>query len=213
MHEPYVLVCEIVKNEFYIVLVIFCAAGALHSNDEPLSNLSLLQSLYEELLNDVLAEIDLVDSVAVIKKPQVRNEYNWLIESAIFQQLQERGLEHIYINPDTVIEKRFVEFGYQSLQQAIDYKKLKSKKIQRQINAKMNVTVLSQSGEIFASQVEQKTKTDTLSKADFSHIENKNYAFTRGEKKQTLLGKVKEPVIVSIITGFIIYLFYSYRSK
>jgi len=55
---------------------------------------------------------------------------------------------------------------------------------------------------------------DTISEKDIMHIENPMYPFTIGEKpKSKSFRTFLEPLLITIVTGGIIYSFYTFRSK
>jgi hypothetical protein len=56
------------------------------------------------------------------------------------------------------------------------------------------------------------TFQDTVA-AKINDIENMHYPFTVGTRKRSVLGTLYEPLFVTLLTGLVIYFFYSYRSQ
>lgn len=195
-------------------MLLLFGVGLANAQEQPATNMRAFQSLYEDVFIQIFEKSDFKDSVAVIKRSKVVREYNWLIEKALIEQLEQKGTEHIFVNPDTVPYEIFSVIDYQSVRHSLYYKNVKSKRTERTFNAAINVRVSSShTGELLAEELLSTAKIDTVARKMLKKLENSDYPFTIGKRNRSFVAKLTEPFVVSIVTGFIIYLFYSYRSQ
>jgi hypothetical protein len=174
------------------------------------TNLQILESVYFDICRDVVASRNFADTSCVIEKSSTITEYNWVIEKQFFACLNAVGVKHVY--SDALVEDA-ARISYKSIKHDLYYQKVKDKKSERHIDIELHVRLVDSKNSILHDDIVKRTKTDTLFTKELKNMEDINYPFTIGKKNQSFLKRVYEPVLITMITGWIIYLFYSYRSQ
>lgn len=185
----------------------------LSTPEKPATNLDVLQSLYTSLFRTELGRLSLGDSVVYVRAIGVDSSSTWLLESQLLAALRSIGISKTISRAKSPATDSLVEISYQPIRKKIVYSKVGSKKIERTANVDVYLRVQGDNGELLVSKRLKEARVDTLPRNDIAWIENANLEFTHGQLAKSFLGRTVQPVVVSLITGFIIYLFYSYRSK
>jgi hypothetical protein len=157
----------------------------------------------------VFDSIGISDSSCTIKQPEIAFDYNWLIEKQIVEYLQSK-VEQVYVMTSS---EKTMTLSYKPVSQHIEYQKIKKKTFERHIDSQIYFRLVDANNVVLKDSIFTKAFVDTVTAGDLDRVENSAYSFTNGTRKQTLLGLVYEPLIVTAVTGLIIYLFYSYRSQ
>jgi len=173
----------------------------------------MLESVYASLFQNAISRLSLSDSVATLQAAGIDGGYNWLLEAQILEALRSNGIQKTILHSKANIKDSLVEITYRPIKQNIIYKKFDSKRIARTVSVELHLRVTSENCELLLSKIFKAAGADTLHRNKIGLIENSNLEFTHGYMKKSLASRMVQPVVVSLVTGFIIYLFYSYRSK
>ncbi len=205
------------KNFFtYFILLLFFANSYIASARNLKTNIDLLSELYFQLIQGMLYGEKIPDSSQIVIQPFESSASNWLIENEIIKWAKEVGFEKCVVGKSAEDDKSKLDYllQYKILSLSVEYGDgLNSEEIGRTLKAEIYLRLLAPSRQVLFSGVRKKTLHDEILKKDIQHVENEKYLFTIGEKKQSFLSKALEPAIVSLVTGGIIYMFYSYRSQ
>ncbi len=194
-----------------------------------LNNLEFLTILADSLLEQVTEEVfEKLQNKISIKSLEVNTEVDWFIENQLVKALQNRGFDTIYlkhkeedINSSGNVEISHSLFEFKVLNLSIDYSEntdnglSKSGYAVRKGNIRFLLRVVQQpSGEFLWNGILAESKHDWILTDQIKAVENQNVAFTKGDFKINS-GKIKilEPVLISGVTGIIVFLFYSLRSR
>jgi len=137
-------------------------------------------------------------------------ELNWLIEKESIAWLNNLGYDQVYQGEARDVTGHFIEI--RPLRHAVFYRELGGE-LERSVSAEIYLKWLSPQREILYTQTLADTLSDTIGRDRVERIENENYPFTKGEIPRRFFNRYGEPLVVSLITGSMIYLFYSFRSK
>lgn len=146
----------------------------------------------------------------MIDQPSQKTDYNWLIEKQFFNCLTQAGFKNIYSGAQL---SDATHISYESVQQRIYYHNIPDKKVERHVDVQLHVRCVDSKKIILKDEIITRTFTDTITAKEIKTVENIKFPFTKGEQKRSFLKKMYEPVLLTLLTGWIIYLFYSYRSQ
>lgn len=191
-----------------MIILFFCNTIPTLSAEAPQTNLQLLRTLYDDLFAGAFVGISFSDSVSILIHTNEDVAYKWLIEERLVDKLRSFHVNNIFI--DKAAEP--FEIEVRPIEQSISYSKHKAK-LRRQVNVELYLHIKDANNKLLFSNTLKRTRSDTIKTADVKRVENLELSFTRGAQRRSFLGKIAEPVVVSLVTGFVIYLFYSYRSK
>ena len=196
-----------------LILIFVCIDVLASVQDEPQTNLDVLESIYASLFRNAIAHLSLIDSAVSVRVNGVDGGYNWLLEAKLLDALRSSGIQKTILHSLPNVCDSLEEIACQPISKKIVYSKVDSKIITRTIKVELHVRVKNNHDELLFSKILTETRADTLPRRKISTIENPDLDFTHGEMKESFWSKTAQPIVVSLITGFIIYLFYSYRSK
>jgi len=194
----------------YIFTALLFFVSTTYVWSEVRTNLEILENEYFSIGRNVLASIHFADTSCVIQKPETPTDYNWVIEKQFVACLKDFGIKHIY--GDAQVEDAS-QLHFKPIEQKIHYQKIAKKKSERQIDLQIYVQFIDSKKRILKDEIISTTFKDSIFSKDLKSIENPQLSFTIGQTERSLLQKIYEPFIVMVATGWIIYLFYSYRSQ
>ena len=211
------LFVKILNKILILGIIVYCPK--ICSGQEPETNLKLVKDVFYQIIDESLAGFNPVDSSALIYKPTKSLEYNWLIEHQIIEIAQQKGFItfYQYRKPLSDNTASVYDLTYEPVLLHVEYrpnKSLTSSNVERLITCELGIKCVDENSQVVASGIIEKSFSDIISSKDIKLVENSNYFFTIGEKNSKgMFGSLFEPIIISAITGGIIYSFYSYRSK
>lgn len=89
-----------------------------------------------------------------------------------------------------------------------------NKGIRRQVNAQSRLVLLNAQGRVLISETIGGEYSDVIPGSHKEKVENPQYPFTKGTKKASpFINRWLEPVLITVATSTVIYLFYSLRSE
>lgn len=180
------------------------------------TNLDFFGELYFQLFRGVFHGEKIPDSSRLIIQESESSAANWLIENEIFKWAKSAGFVNCVVQGNAREDEGVSGFllQYKNLKSLVEYSEASvSGKISRCVHAELYLKLLSPSRQILFSGIQKKTLCDEIRPKDVQRVENEKYPFTMGKRNRSFLAKILEPTIVSLVTGGIIYLFYSYRSQ
>ena len=198
--------------------ILICSQRVL-SESQVRTNLEVIQALFSKILLATLAEID-GDSARLYFQPAKTDAgYNWIIEDEIKKLPSIGRFAAVYRlskeqNPDST---SWFLLQYNPVDLAILYQKDKrdsKSPINRLVSCSLSLTVYDGDGKVVVSKVANDSISDNINVDQIESVENKHYAFTVGpHPRKKFLKSLIEPVLISVITGGIVYSFYTFRSK
>lgn len=212
---------------FYIVLLSF--GLSTNTKAQEISNLQLLVELADSLLNDVPKEAFIDSSKSVlIRSLQPNEEVDWFIENRIVEVLKRKNISTILLYQKYKSPKNKGENGrsitiieYKVLALGIEYVDQKggalfgSGLIKRKGKIGLFLRFINQPlGEIVWNGEVEGTRFDWFTAKVQTSIENPNIPFTLGKYLlRTGKSKIYEPILITGVTGIIVFLFFSLRSR
>jgi hypothetical protein len=191
-----------------IIIILLCCAQPGWTMNK--TNLQIIEQAYASIWREFCDAVTIGDSSHVNVTSEVQHDYNWVIEKQLYQCLSQRNVENIYSNNQDESAFRVV---YNPVLQKIAYDKFDKKRAKRQVNIQLFARILDPQNKILVAETITRTSVDTILTKQVKNVENAGLPFTVGEQKKTWLAGLYEPMIVTIITGMVIFLFYSFRSQ
>lgn len=212
---------------FYIVLI--CFGFAADAKAQELSNLEFLTELTDSLLEDVSKRTikDSSNSI-LIKSLQPNSEVDWFIDNRIVEVVRKNNVSRIYLYQShegpidkekdggvtTIIEYKVLVLG-------IEYVEEKggglfgTSLIRRKGKVSLWLRIIEQpAGEILWSGDRESVRFDWVPAKLITQIENPNVSFTTGTfEVRSGKSKIFEPILITGVTGIIVFLFFSLRSQ
>ena len=197
-----------VSSLFVLVFVMGAKEAACEN-----TNLEVLGLLYRSAADEFIQTVTCSDSLIALKSLSPDLPYNWLIKTSIFKVFNSSCDSNLFEEngPDSTIRHATLE--YKSVDQKIEYRKVAKTKFARECRISVYFRFIDSSKRIIENEIIHKVHADTIKKRDIAKIENMTQPFTSGEKKNSFPIGIIEPVMISLLTGLVIYLFYSYRSQ
>lgn len=192
------------------------------------SNLDIFSDLIDSVLTEILPEIPKEPSTTLfIKNLDANSNISWFIENRIVHILKSLGFhDEIYVgDPDFSNRdgKTTLRLDYKVLDLKVKYMKREdggflgsgSNQINRQITVGLLVRVVKVPEDaLILSEERWKNYNDWINEDQISTVENSNLPFTSGEFKYNKNSKnLLEPLLVTGVTGIIVFLFFSLRSR
>ena len=198
-----------------VTLVMLNALPGRAAETSRKNNLDVLQECYGRLIRTILPDSQVNGAQPVLIKSQTDGSVNWLIEAQLFQWAKTNGFLSVYrfdaAGPRAAGPHYSLE--YRPLGGAVRYEKATDSHVARTIQASLYILFTDPEKRIVASQSSSLSLQDTVLVKDLKTIEDVQYDFTRGDRSRSLFSIVLEPLLLTAVTGLVVYFFYSFRSK
>jgi hypothetical protein len=185
------------------------------SAQEPLTNLQLIERALKTMMQEAEPHLVLADSsLLCFASPAERPAWDWLVEKAVYDHLAAK--HDISLRRVDAASLEMPQLFYVPMELKIRYETaaIAKRKVVRRATCRLYLKSQDAQGRIIFAQEMTNSSVDTLAGKLLPSLEDKSYAFTIGERaKASWLKRMLEPLIVTVITGGIIYLFYSFRSN
>ncbi len=182
---------------------------------QPADNLTVFNKLIDAIVQQMFARLPLSpDASILIRSLNATGDGKWLVENGIVKNLYQRGISSIYLEKSDSIPT--VILDYQILDLAVRYNRSEQKKtIQRDIRVGLSVRASKGgSGQVLWLDEFQEQFQDMIRAHDVANLERDSFSFTHGKLPDARGAKFYiEPMIVTIATATVIYLFFRLRSK
>ncbi len=211
-----------------LVLFLFFNIFSTNCPAQNLNNLVFLTNLADSLIEGVTKQFvhEKLNHV-LIRRLVDNSELNWFFESRLVKSFKRNSVDSIYIdsaNQNSKFKNDFdspaLVFEFNVLSIGIEYtenvKEGQSPDIlQRKATIDALLRVLQiPSGKILWSDHLKGKKSGTVPSNQIAVIESDNFSFTKGKMiKHTNKKKFFQPIIVTSVTGVIVFLFYALRSR
>lgn len=188
-----------------------------YANSEILSNLHIINMLIEQGLAQAFQKsgIDSIDQLNVLV-PEPRTGNEWLIEQKLAGFLGSnqklRFLTPDRYMPESVASGWILEFKVIDIN--VSYQPDSKGIFARHIQVAWFIKLQTASGVVLFLDNITKSYQDQIARNAVAVIENRNLAITQGHLPDSgTYTKYIEPIVVSIVSGLIIYLFFIMRSN
>ena len=190
------------------------------------NNLTILSKLIQQAVNDVVEQIN-IDQVnrIILLIPESNHAADWLIEKGLIDVFNQKGISDIYIKPRGVpvnidnTERAFI-ISYRPIKVSIAYSSKKNKEsknhdvLERTATIEIYIQVINKDEKLILSETVRKVNLDRIKKEQKSSVENAHYPFTSGGSiESSFISQFIEPVVGICVSGAILYMFYTFRSK
>jgi hypothetical protein len=205
--------------EFFLFCNILVCSQRAVSESQVRTNLQVIRALFSEILLATLAEID-GDSTRLYFEPAKTDAgYNWVIEDEIKKLPSLGRFAAVYrfsMEQDRNSTSWFL-LQYNPIDLAVRYQRDEPEsngQITRLVSCALSLTVFDDDGKVVISKTVDDSLSDKIRMDQMETVENEHFAFTMGPRlRKKSLKRFIEPVLVSVITGGIVYSFYTFRSK
>ncbi|HPG38034.1 MAG TPA: hypothetical protein PLP19_06480 [bacterium] len=209
----------IIRKTCFILYVALSVIDVWAQTEQPPSNLQVFQNLFRAGFMETLLVGEKPDSSELyFINSGTNRDLNWLVNEQFFSAAQSSGFENIYqvIAPVGLNNGKNYFTEFRPLEQKIEYVAapgLSRDRCLRTATINMFVQVTAPDQQVIFSGSRQMTGVDTILVRQIDKLENPEFLFTIGAKSKSFISGLVEPVLVMVITGIVIYIFYSFRSK
>lgn len=205
------------KKLTFLFLLFECLPRVCLSQEA--SNFQFIVSLTDSLLNSALSEVSVEQAGQVgIKSLENDNKLNWFFEDRLVELLRRRGVVSIYLNNESPINSPILIFEYNALEIDFKYDKPNSAlqdslKVKRIADVGFFITITDQAtGDVLLSKRFEATKIGWFQLNRSGEQTNDNIHFFQGSSKSSKKNII-QPILITSVTGIIVYLFYALRSR
>jgi hypothetical protein len=205
------------KKAWLVWFLIFCAPIAAFPAAAE-TNLNSIKLIFAQMLDEILGSKS-YQTITLLYAPAGQDQgYNWLIEEQINRAADRYKFAGIYSrsNPAQGDSGKYIQLSYRPIDLKIEYEKSKDSPgvLSRNIHCELYLQLVNENGQVLFSNSNIKNYADTIDPKQMDSIENANFVFTHGQKSgKSAFGKFLEPAMITVLTGGIVYSFYSFRSK
>jgi len=184
-------------------------------------NLQLLTALADSLIGQEVAPfLSSVEGAVLVNALDRVNPHNWFVESRLISVLRRHGVSSIYLNPETLPSGdggAYHTLEYKLLDMVVEYFEPGAGSVKGLRRAKLGFyvrVVRKPSGKVIKDGYVRGHKSDRISKAERALFANGDIPLRAGktEPKTSNTGYF-QPALVVGVSGLIVYLFFSQRSR
>lgn len=195
-------------TKIFIILSLFSLQ--VYAQSHPQTNLQLYKKMYSRIFELFAAELpDSAESVSLVALDP-SSDVNWLAEEQWIKKLND--LELFVHSGDSVSSTRLINIYYRPVRQMVRYQS-DGGFAERRIKVDCYVKCTDWRNQVLFAQTFQDSLRDRIPKNRLADVENPLIGYTRAEKPVSRWKRLLEPLLISVISGTIITIFYSYRSK
>ena len=208
-----------VKLQIIILIFIGLYSPLSAEGNESSTNLEIFKNLYYKGFSNAFQKIIVLDSLPLYFNNLNKNiTIDWLIEEQFVKSAHDVGFITLIQSDGSTgpKEEKKIVAEYHSVLNNVHYSAmsiLSENKQNRQVNIEFYFRILDSDHRILLADDIKETYSDTINVNNIKHIENNNLPFTIGNRSKSLVSKLLEPLLVTLITGSVIYIFYSFRSN
>ena len=195
-------------SKIFITLVLF--GSMICAQTKPLTNFDLVKECYDSLFLSFLQELpgraDPLSLVAL--EPSL--DMNWIVKHQWIEQLEEMGFNKIISGNSK--KNQYNTLFFRPVLQQVNYEK-DGKYVERRICVECYVQCLDTLNQVLFSRFLVQSKRDRIRKKHINHVENPLIPMTHKSQITSKWQKFVEPLLISLVSGTIITIFYTYRSK
>lgn len=178
------------------------------------TNIDVAVQTASEAVANSLAVLDTVHQDVdwtrpVLVTPQAKHDANWIAEHSLVSALLNRGFE--VMTDSTEVPRENPRLSYRVVDLNITgFSGLRGEKVKRRCSFTLGLRLIS-SGELIWQHEATSVIRDVIPKIRMDVLENATYDFVDLELEERSWGRFIEPVLVSSVLGFLVYLFFSNR--
>ncbi len=204
------------------VMLLFVAFCSNQLVAQQATNFEMLTSLVDSTLQGALGNVAVQDECVHTLALDAAGDSNWFIDARLSEIFSRAG---IFVRiPERVSEHREIVksdscrilLEYKVLSLGIQYSGQRTAAIlTRTAGIRIYLRTISVvNGEVGISKTIEASKSDQVAQDSILELEDKSIPFTKGETRLHEGGiKIIRPLVVSVASGIIVYLFYSLRSR
>jgi hypothetical protein len=206
---------KFILNNLILILVVGLLA-ILCGQESPKGNEVLLEELFiQPLMNAVDSNFINTSSTQIVLKEQ--NDFNYWIRNRLSKYILSKGItlydslkQDNLLCAKIIIEKVESHINYRGIKK--DFL-LRNSKYEREILGVLTYYIKDKEEIVLQSDKLDIKYVDIVDGSDIKTIEKGLYQFTKGEKKESkFLKRFFEPLLITVTTVTVVYLFYSQRS-
>jgi len=191
----------------------------IHGREQGQSNLQVIEQLTADLVQTALKALDNTEGQALILRSSVPAKGGvWLIEKQIVAWARENGITAVF-QADSLVNPHVqgLRIEYLPIEMKVSYQggdTLAEGRTARSASVAFYMKATTADHRIVFAEQFAKSKTDTIRTSEMQQLDNSLFAFAHAEKnRRSFFSTIVEPLIITIATGGVIYIFYTFRSK
>jgi len=216
--SKYQVICARTKNLICLIFYFGTLIGS-QAFAQTLDNLQVLRNLTGRLIqHQLIPWIPEREKNIVIKNLGAKNKSGWLLESQITNSLKSR--KDIFLNNEGLKGREpedYLLIEFNSLDLKIEY--ISVNELPESFSRKASVAFFARvvqmpEGRVLWNDQINGDATDEIKRKEVAAVENRNIPFTSGQIiEQHQRKSIIQPVLIAGVSGVVIYLFYSLRSR
>jgi len=183
------------------------------------SNFQFISSLTDSLLGRATTQLHSEKASQAILRSLEDNNINWFFEDRLVELLKRKNIAHIYFEDQVEGSRGSVNsslaFEYKVLKLDVKYNKQSrnSNTVKRIAEVDFFLRIIQHTtGTVLLSKNFEATKEEWLHVNQTNLQQTNDIQLNQGQSKQKK-GNILQPILISSITGIIVYLFYGLRSR
>lgn len=213
---------------YFLIVCLYFSGNTLASSFQ--TNFEVLRSLSRQNIEPCLKSNLTNQNIPVqILNLDATDSTGWFFEAIIFEILQDLQLDSIQVGQreqsDSLSSQLFsgYQISYKKIELKIKYQSPEKwsfrhpKKINREAIVKLHIKILQispQNSQLLWSGILENNSIDEIPAQELRNIEYSHLKFTQSiVPNVSIYSHILEPLIIIGSTGWIIYLFYSFRSR
>jgi len=204
------------KLEVYAFFFVFYAASA--AEHAAPTNLQIIESQEAERIVQTASAV-VVDSgcALIVDAAAPAHPLNALVKKQVYLWAKTAGFAAVYEGvPLSADSLNNFTLTFMPIRAQVRYQRSAEDRavLQRLIATELLITILRPSRKVILSESKRAFFQDLIAAQNVAQLETPELSFTQGEKpKQAGALSWLEPLLVAVVTGGIVYSFYSFRSK
>lgn len=201
-----------------IALLTVLGFGNLLAQEPPRSNLEVFSELFNDIFSQVFSNVHANDSAELaISIEQTPYDVYWLLEPPLVTSARRTGFGH-FRKIELITEQDSASFQIEirPVRLSVAYESdadLQRHQVARVCRADLHIRLVDPRQRILITDNFGSSIRDVIDKKQIERVENVRYPFATASRSKGFFKTWVEPLTVSAVTGTIIYLFYSFRSK
>lgn len=201
-------------RKIFFVAIVFLYSSLCFAQK---TNVDIFSELIKDVLTNNLEKIAFDKKAVFVIQSNKNDDFNRFLENEFVQWAVINGHDtfnnQIAGPVSSEMKTYFIEFTPVRYSVNYDIKNEKNGNVSRHISVQLIIKILDGTNKVLLNKNFQKHYNDTVQKDQLDNLEQDLFDFTNADRKQNLINRLFEPVLVSVATGSIIYLFYIFRSN
>lgn len=179
------------------------------------TNVEQYETLYPQMFDHVFSPVELNESLPVVLNRTISTPSTWIMEQQLYRWIQGKGFNQIFTSrPDSILSYYRIDYQPVSSRVQYDVYPTDSDSLQRTLRLECYLRLTHPDNRLTVSTTQVDSITDIIGRDELERIENSQLPYTQGEIPENRnWRRFLEPTLVSVLTGVVIYSFYSLRSR